>query len=246
MLVVLFPIFLEYTFSNYYYNKGLVALQNKQSYKAEEFFRKAMRDLGGSNTIAAIKATEIKLADNGNRRALAYIKAGLSFAVKTPYRARLYYMRGLAERNLHHMEKAGIAFEQALSLNYNPDSVYKALAPIYAYELRKYDKALASYDSLMQAEPHNIDHYLNRGFCYQKLNQHRVAIADFDYFMANKGVNGSVLYLKAISQISLEEIDSACVNFNRSADMGIKNAYTFINIYCKPDTAKIVYPANPF
>ena len=246
MLVVLFPILLEYTFSNYYYNKGLVALENNQLHEAEKNFRSAMRELGGSNTIAAIKAAEMKLADNSNFRVLTYVKTGLSFAVKTPYRAQLYYLRGLAERNLNHMEKASIALEQALSLNYNHDSVYKALAPIYAYELRKYDKALASYDSIMDAEPNNIDHYLNRGFCYQKLNQHRTAIADFDYFMANKGVNGSVLYLKAISQVNLEEIDSACVNFNKSLDLGISNANTFINIYCKPDTAKIIYPTNPF
>ncbi len=246
MVVVLFPVMLEYTFSNYYYNKGQVALENEQHYEAEIYFRKAMRDLGGSNTIAAIKLAKIKLADDNSFKALSYIKLGLKFAVKTPHRAHLYYMRGVAERNLNHMENAEIAFEQALSLKYDQDSVYKALAPIYAYELRKYDKALASYDSLMQAEPNNIDHYLNRGFCFQKLNQHRTAIEDFDYFMENKGINGSVLYLKAISQISLEEIDSACINFNRSADLGIRNAYTFIKIYCEPDTAKIVYPTNPF
>jgi len=246
MLVVLFPIMLEYTFSNYYYNKGQVALENENYYQAEIYYRKAMRDLGGSNTIAAVKLAKMKLADDNSFKALSYVKLGLKYAVKTPYRAQLYYMRGIAERNLNHMEEAEIAFEQALILNFNQDSVYKALAPIYAYELRKYDKALASYDSLMQAEPNNIDHYLNRGFCFQKLNQHRTAIADFDYFMENKGINGSVLYLKAISQISLEEIDSACVNFQRSADLGIRNAYTFIKMYCQPDTVKIVYPDNPF
>jgi len=240
MVVVLFPVFLEYSFSNYYYNKGLVALANNELYDAEGYFGDAMRDLGGSNTLAAIKGAEMKLAANSNFEALSYIRAGLGFAVKKVDFARLHYLQGLAERNLAHMTQAEAAFQEALHYQYDQDSVYSALAPIYAYELKNYTKALVIYDSLIDDHPDDYDNYLNRGFCYQKLSGHAAAIADFDIFINNKGINGSVIFLKAVSEISLNKTDSACVHFRMSQEMGIVNARTFIKLYCEPDSVKLV------
>ena len=78
------------------------------------------------------------------------------------------------------------------------------------------------------------------------MDHHLQALSDFDTFIENKGINGSVLYLKAISQLALDETDSACVNFIRSEEMGIRNATTFIKMYCLPEE-EIDYPdANPF
>ena len=238
MFVVLLPIFLEYSFSNYFYNKGLVALANKEYYSAEGYFIDAMRDLGGSNTIAAIKAAELKLAFNSNFEALNFIDIGLRFSVKSVNKARLYYLQGVVFRNLAEHENADMAFQNALKWQYNKDSVYTALAPIYAYELKIYDKALAGYDSLITYEQNNYDHFLHRGFCYQKLNNHQQAIDDFNYFINNKGLNGSVLYLKAISEVRLDKLDSACINFHLAEDMGIVNAQTFITLYCPKDSVK--------
>jgi len=240
MFVVLLPVFLEYSFSNYYYNKGLAALDKGDFYSAEGYFIDAMRELGGSNTLAAIKAAELKLKFNSNFEALNFIGAGLRFSVKSVNKARLYYLQGQAYKNIKNHKNADLSFQQALKWQYDSDSVYTALAPIYAYELKIYDKALASYDSLITYEQHNYDHYLNRGFCHQKLNKHQQAIDDFDNFIAHKGVNGSVLYLKAISEVSLHKVDSACINFHRAEEMGIVNAGTFIRIYCPTDSAKIV------
>ena len=244
MFVVLLPIFLEYSFSNYYYNKGLVAMENGKYYEAEGFFIDAMRELGGSNTLAAIKAAELKLASNSNFEALNFIKDGLGFSVKSVNKARLYYLQGLAYRNISDPENAGTSFQNALKWQYRSDSIYTALAPIYAYQLKIYDKALASYDSLITYEQDNYDHYLNRGFCYQKLDNHRQAIDDFNKFIDNKGRNGSVLYLKGISEVSLNELDSACINFHEAEEMGIINAQTFILLYCPKDSVKTSTQVN--
>lgn len=239
-IVLLFPVLLEYSFSNYYYNKGLAALANNEVYDAEGHFLHAMRDLGGSNTKAAIKAAEMRLSLNSSFKALSFTNAGLQFAVKSVDMARLYYLQGIANKNLYKMSEAEKSFQSALRWHYSSDSIYTELAPLYAYELKIYEKGLASYDSLISYQVTNYDHYLNRGFCYQKLENHDLAIDDFNTFINNKGKNGSVLYLKAISEISLNEVDSACINFNLSKEMGIVNAQTFINLYCKKDTIKSV------
>ena len=247
MFVVLMPIMLEYSFSNYFYNKGLQALAQKDYFEAENNFVQAMRDLGGSNTAAAIKGAELKLHFNSNFEALSYVKAGLGFAETTPQRARLYYLYGLASKKLHRMEDSNDAFQAALRYGYNRDSVYLSLAPLYAYELKAYPEAIASYDSLIAYYPDEYDHYVHRGFCYQKINNHIRAINDFNTFMDKRGVDGSAMYLKAVSQVSLNEMDSACANFQQSLDLGIANASTFLKLYCDPDSAKIEYPsANPF
>ncbi len=245
LFVVLLPILLEYSFSNYYYNKGLVALANNEFYDAEDHFHDAMRDLGGSNTKAAIKVAEMKLAANSNFEALTYIKLGLGFAVKRVNFARLHYLQGLAQRNLYHLQEAEIAFQYALHYQYDQDSVYSALAPLYAYELKNYTKALAIYDSLISSHPQDYDNYLNRGFCYQKLSAHQAAVNDFDIFINKKGINGSVIFLKAVSEISLDQPDSACVHFKLSQELGIVNAGTFIKLYCKSDSVKSITSIKP-
>ena len=204
-----------------------------------------MRDLGGSNTLAAIKGAEMKLATNSNFEALNFIKGGLRFAVKRVNFARLHYLQGLAERNLAHMTEAEAAFQYALYYKFDQDSVYSALAPIYAYALKNYTKALIIYDSLIENHPLDYDNYLNRGFCYQKLSDHRAAVGDFDIFINNKGLNGSVIFLKAVSEISLNETDSACIHFKMSQEMGIVNARTFIKLYCEPDSVESVSAVKP-
>jgi curved DNA-binding protein CbpA len=238
MFVILLPVLLEYSFSNYYYNKGLESLAKEEYYEAEGHFLFAMRELGGSNTKAAIKGAEMKLSLNANHKALTFVNAGLGFAVKKVERAKLYYLQGIANKKLSKITEAEQSFQNALTLRFSSDSIYTALAPIYAYELKNYDKALSSYDSLIIYQDNNFDHYLNRGFCYQKLEKHEMAINDFNMFITKKGKNGSVLYLKAISEISLSEVDSACINFNLAKDLGIVNAQTFISLYCEKDSVK--------
>ena len=246
MFVVLMPIFLEYSFSNYYYNRGMEALDKGDYYQAESYFIRAMRDLGGSNTKAAIKGAEINLSSNANFEALSYTKAGLGFAETSEERARLYYLQGRAQKNIKQSEAARVALENALRFGFSIDSVYLPLAPLLTYEIKDYPEAVRVYDSLINFYPNNYDHFLNRGFGHQKMDHHLQALSDFDTFIENKGINGSVLYLKAISQLALDETDSACVNFIRSEEMGIRNATTFIKMYCLPEE-EIDYPdANPF
>ena len=242
LFVVLLPIMLNYYFSNYFYNRGMEALENHAYYDAEYFFMDAMRDFGGSSTLAAIRVAEIKLALKKNYEALVYINLGLDYAEKTANKAYLYYLKGLAQRNLKQMHRADTSFRNALILHYTPDSVYTALAPLYAYELKNYPKAIACYDSLVRLQPRNYHNYLNRGFCRQKLDRHQAAIHDFDMFINNQGATGPVLFLKAISQLSLEQLDSACVNFRQAESLGINSAGTYVRLYCEIDTSDIYYP----
>jgi curved DNA-binding protein CbpA len=247
MTVVLLPVYLEYSFSNYFYNQGMAALKAEKYDQAERYFVRAMRDLGGSNTIAAIKGAEINLSQNSNFEALNFIKMGLRYAETTPQRARLYFLQGMANKNIRYANESRASFENALQYGYRHDSVYMFLAPILTYEIKDYQTAITTYDSLIKFYPTNYDHYLHRGFSQQKLNNHITAINDFNIFIEEKGINGSVLYLKGVSQLALSENDSACVNFKRAEDLGIRNARTFIELYCEPDSTEIEYPyANPF
>lgn len=247
MAVILIPIYLEYSFSNYYYNKGMEALEEGKFQAAETYFVRAMRDLGGSNTKAAIKGAELNLMLNSNFEALNFIRFGLKYAVTAPQFARLYYLQGQANKNIRHPEESRESLEQAMQYGYRLDSVYLLLAPMLTYEIKDYESAIVSYDSLIVYFPNDYDNFLHRGFSYQKLNNHLTAVSDFNVFIDKKGINGSVLYLKAVSQLALSENDSACINFKRSEELGIRNARTFIDLYCEFDSTKIEYPsANPF
>jgi curved DNA-binding protein CbpA len=238
MFVTLFPILLEYSFSLYYYNLGMKDLESGQLDDALDNFGHAMRDLGARSTEAAIKSAEIVMARNSNFEVVSYTRLGLSYAVKRAHKAQLYYMQGIARRNLHRLAGAEESLIAALNLHYNSDSIYNELAPLYAYQLHKYSKAIATYDSLMRFHPDETENFLHRGFCYQKLGRHQAAIDDFNYYLTNSGPNGSAYYLKGVSQISLEQIDSACYNFNQALQNGVPNAAAFLLLNCKIEKKK--------
>ena len=238
MLVTLFPILLEYSFSLYYYNQGMDDVQAGRFDSALDNFGYAMRDLGARSTEAALESARIVMSRNSNFEVISYTRLGLSYAVKRSHKARLYYLQGIARRNLHRLAGAEESLITALGLNYNSDSIYNELAPLYAYQLHKYSKAIATYDSLMTFHPEESEHLLHRGFCYQKLGRHQAAVDDFNNYLHSNGPNGSAYYLKGVSQISLGQIDSACVNFNYALNNGVPNAATFLLLNCKIDSSK--------
>ena len=233
MFVTLFPVMLEYTFSAFYYHEAKTLLKNGKVEEALDSFGLAMRDMGGRSTDAALEAATISLSLNRNYEVLSYTRLGLGYAVKRADKARLLYLQGVARSNLFRHAAAEESLTAALNLNFNSDSVYNELAPIYAYQLNKYNKALATYDSLMLNHPENIDNYLHRGFCRQKLGMHAEAVEDFNIFLGKKGPNGSAYYLKGVSQISLQMTDSACINFNRAMKNGVPNAAAFLLLNCQ-------------
>ena len=241
MFVTLFPVILEYSFSLYYYNLGMKELKSGRLDSALDNFGHAMRDMGARSTESAIESAQIVMARNSNFEVLSYTRLGLSYATKRSHKAQLYYMQGVARRHLNRVEDAEVSLLSALQLNYNSDSIYNELAPLYAYQLHKYAEALQTYDSLMLSHPDQTEYFLHRGFCKQKLGRHEQAITDFNVYLTNNGPNGSAYYLKGVSQISLQQVDSACINFNLALNNGVPNAATFVLLNCTIDRAP---PAN--
>jgi len=233
MVVILFPIMLEYWFSIYFYNEGMHDLRNEKYESALMNFDKAMRDLGGKNTEAAIKGAEIMRKFKSNYEVLNYTRLGLSFAVKRANKARLYFLQGQSQRHVYQSRQAALSFNQALAMRFDPDSVYEELAPLYTYQLKQYHQALSAYDSLITHFPDRPQYLLHRGFCLQKLGEHQPAIRDFSKYLKYDLMNGSALYLKAISQLAIHQKDSACHNFQLALDHGIVNAATFITLNCQ-------------
>ena len=246
IVAVLFPSLLNYYFSNYFYQQGLEALAHQDYIQAEANFKDAIRELGGSSALAAIKLAEMKIADGHYFDALTYTSIGLDYAVKVAEEARLIFLEGRIQELSGQPQRAVHYYRKALRWFYSPDSVYRALAPLYAYQLKDYKQALAAYDSLLKWHPSEYELYLHRGFVRQKLDIHQPAVDDFNRFINQVGANGSVLFLKGVSQLSLDRLDSACQAFQGAADLGLDNAYTFLQLYCQDDTTDIVYPTNPF
>lgn len=238
MFVTLFPIALEYSFSLYYYNQGMKDLEKGRIDSALDNFGHAMRDLGARSTESAIESAQIVMAQNSNFEVLSYARLGLSYAEKSAHKAQLYYLQGVARRNLNRTEAAEESLLSALDLQYSPDSIYNELAPLYAYQLHKYTEALELYDGLVLKHPEEIEHNLHRGFCRQKLGHHNKALDDFNLYLTKKGPNGSAYYLKGISLISIQQQDSACINFNLALENGVPNAATFLLLNCAIDGAK--------
>ncbi len=95
-----------------------------------------------------------------------------------PEYADAYLNRGLAEHGTSHRTEALADFDRALGLDPTLTRAYNARGQIYL-ENGDVQKTIQDCNKSIQVSP-TVDAYYQRGEAYEKLGEHRKAIADFD------------------------------------------------------------------
>jgi len=99
-----------------------------------------------------------------------------------PGYADFYLSRGLAEHGASHRAEALADFDRALALDPGLTRAYNARGQIYL-ENGDVQKTIQDCSKSIQVNP-TVDAYYQRGEAYEKLGEHRRAIADFDAAIA--------------------------------------------------------------
>ena len=99
-----------------------------------------------------------------------------------PEYADAYLNRGLAEHGASHRREALADFDRALLLDPSLTRAYNARGQIYL-ESGDVQKTIRDCSKSIQVSP-TVDAYYQRGEAYEKLGEHRKAIADFDAAIA--------------------------------------------------------------
>ena len=118
--------------------------------------------------------------------------------------------------------------------------------------VKDYRRAILDFSKAIELNPENKEPFFERRMSKSKLNDYRGAILDF-----NKAIDlhiefinfcvehqiqvnvkfwsdilAEVYYNRGLSKMKLNLKDDACLDFSKSGELGFKNAYKQIAVYC--------------
>jgi len=107
------------------------------------------------------------------------------------------------------------------------------MGEINTFVFQDYKQALINFNQLLNINSLFSDAYLGKGICYQRLNEHGLAVMNFEKFISFNSAEGMAYYLKSLSEIALDNKNLACQDLNMASQMGIDEADAALQNYCR-------------
>lgn len=169
---------------SYNFRKGMEALDERDSKKAEESFRKEV-DEHPENAYAFLYLAHIQLRNEEYGKALSSIDNAIKHMPKKDkeYRGACYYKRAGIYRALEKDNEAIADYTSALSYNPKDDDSYWERAQIY-YEQEKYDLADVDYKKMLEIDPNSPLPYMGLGRNETARGNYQSAIDLYDNVIA--------------------------------------------------------------
>lgn len=169
---------------SYNFRKGMEALDERDSKKAEESFRKEV-DEHPENAYAFLYLAHIQLRNEEYGKALSSIDNAIKHMPKKDkeYKGACYYKRAGIYRALEKDNEAIADYTSALSYNPKDDDSYWERAQIY-YEQEKYDLADADYKKMLEIDPNSPLPYMGLGRNETARGNYQSAIDLYDNVIA--------------------------------------------------------------
>ena len=124
-------------------------------------------------------------------------------------------------------------FTAALDIDPKYAKAYINRANVKA-SLGDYKGALIDYDSTIVYNPKFAFVYYSRGVAYERLGKMELALKDFNKAIELNPQDAASYFYRGIVKLSLDAKDAgACLDLNKAAKLGFKDAYDMINKYCK-------------
>lgn len=233
LMVILIPLLGSRFSANVHFENGEAYFNAGKTSKALGELDLAIGSFGTNKPEAYLLAGRILLYyHNAPIKAYAYLNKGEKYTTNSIEKAEFFYLQG---RSLHAMgdyNAARKAYNESLYHGQYMDSATYALGDLYAFYLEDYPSATAYYSRLIKTTNQYPDAFFGRAYCYQQMNRHEEAVADFEIFLgANKSAAKAYL-LKGISEIMLDANNNACKSFDQALTLGERSAETLLRKYC--------------
>lgn len=207
------------------------AYQNKDNYKALEWYGKALTRLGHETGLKESTArTYYAIADKlyDEKKYAEYIPF-LNRAVELkPDYLWAYTLRGIAYNELHDYQRAIADFDFALTLDPNDATAYYERGITYD-ELHDYQRAIANLDQALALNPNDSDTYYERGIVYVDLHDYQRAIDDFDQALALDPKSVDAYFERGIAYWNLKEYQCAIEDYNHTLSLDPNYTYAYSN-----------------
>lgn len=219
--------------SGYHFRKSVRYYENQQYPSALNSLKHSMQNLESNNPEVYLLAGKIiTYRYNNYEDALLYLDQGLDSSTDPEQKAELYYLKGRCLKNLGRYYAAYKNFLTASNLNPQYDSTYYEMGEMNSFIFKNYEAAIKNFNALLLLSNTFADGYLGRAYCFQQLGENTLAVADFQNFIALNDYEGMAFYLKAISELSLNNTEVACLDLKRADALGTKQAKELILSFC--------------
>lgn len=142
------------------------------------------------------------------------------------------FNRGMAYSALKQYDKALADLSKVIQLNPKYQNAYPNRGMLHT-RMKMYKEALADYNRALQFNPNNIDAIYNRGVTYIYMGDIKKGINDFNFVIRLNPNIALPYYQRADAYIRLDDKNNACNDYNKALKLGMQQAQTQIERYCK-------------
>jgi tetratricopeptide (TPR) repeat protein len=225
LLTVVLPIGLMYKASNYSYNQGLIEYKKGNISEALTQYNYAITYWGERAGEASIKGARISIDELGNpNKGLYFIQKGQDHVSNKTFLSELFYLKARALKLKGDYKKSRSVLFTSDSLHYNKDSIQLQLGVLNAFYLHEYAEGLQNFEYLIILDTMNYQARFGKGWCEQKLNNHKAAVETFQKLIESNKADPATYYYTGISKVVLGDTISACLDFKQALNKGYKLA----------------------
>ena len=99
---------------------------------------------------------------------------------------------------------------------------------------KNYTAALENINLFIEKVPGNFDAHQRRAYIYYYQNNYRQCIEEIDFALTLPGSSGgAIINLRGVCHYSLNEMEAACTDFDKSMQLGNNDGITNYNRFCK-------------
>jgi tetratricopeptide (TPR) repeat protein len=221
------------TFSDPYFNKGIIYHFMNDHVKAEHFLSLALNydtlypESASLNEDAFINLSSEKLNLKKYDEMIALLKVGLR---KYPDNCSMHNNLGLAYYSTSKFDLAVYEYSKAIKSEQNEFTYYNNRG-MAEYHLNKFTDAVNDYSRALELKPDFLEAWENRGMVNIELNDFEGAISDLTKAISIKQDVGAAWYFRGIAYSKLNRITEAVGDWKKAMGLGYSKAVEMIERY---------------
>jgi len=218
-----------------YKNALLIALQNKDSVRLSQKAKmdSLLEDSGQryamQNAMEKFKRGVKFYEEQDLPAALEQFKLALANIPENSkvnhYLGRIYYEMGQKELSLSY-------YKDAVKYNIDDSTSILGIGQVY-FDLGDHQNAMEYYNITLDVAPNYGLAYYNRGTLLGMQNNYIEALEDLNKSIELDPDNGNAYINRGLAYFYLKQLNSACRDWQKAADMGVEKADAALDEYCR-------------
>ncbi|HPI19634.1 MAG TPA: tetratricopeptide repeat protein, partial [Candidatus Kapabacteria bacterium] len=150
---------------------------------------------------------------------------------QNPNYYRAFEMRSLSKSNLGDF-KAAISDMDTLIARYPDESGHYETRAYYKRNSGDFTGAIEDYTKAIELYK-NASYFINRGNLYIDIEEYTKALEDYESAIELDAESGEAYCFTGLAYLKMNEMELACENLKKAAELGNKSAYKTLKEHCR-------------